>query len=133
MDCVRVSTRELEGEEYMGVYDNIKRLKELGADACRQACVTDLNCKAWKYNPEGECLVSSRLHGHYPTYRVARPGTRSGLIECAQDWNMLKLILMILILGSVLVLVWYLMNKGESRRGQGSTFFPRFHFTGPKN
>ena len=131
MDCVRVSTQERNDQEYMGMYNLASEFSGSGFDACRQSCVSNLNCKAWKYNPDNECYLSNKLHGSYPMHRIARPGTKSGLIECKNDWNMLKLILMITVLGLILVLFWYLMSRGEMRRSKGNTFFPRFYFSGP--
>ena len=114
MDCVRVSTRELGGEKYAGNYIEIGTLHGFGADACRQVCVTSRECQAWEYTPD-KCLTTSKLQGNYPTVVPAFPATQAGLIKCEEDWDILKLIWWIIILGLFIVLVWYVMTRCESQ------------------
>jgi len=127
MDCVRVSTRELEGERYVGDYSEILALQGSGADACRQACVTKSDCVAWEYTTDQKCKIASKFKGPHPMVVAAGSGTRAGLIECTNDWSMLKLIWWIVILGLVIVLVWYVMTRCEPRaKARGQSFFPKF-------
>ena len=114
MDCVRVSTNELRNERYIGSYVFNVPLEGQGADACRQGCVSPNVCKAWYYTPDGKCMVTEWMHdGHSES---APTGTAAGMIRCANDWSMLKLIWWIVILGSILFGVWWMMNRCPSQR-----------------
>lgn len=130
MDCVRVSLRELEGEKYAGNYVEMNSLQNSGVDACRQLCVSSRDCVAWECTPDQKCFTTASLKGSYPVVISAPSGTRSGLVECKDDWSMLKLIWWVTILGLVLVVIWYVMTKCVPRaKAQGQHFFPRFYFT----
>ncbi len=123
MDCVRVSEREVSGEVWDADY---KRLSDVNSkEACRQACVSDLDCVAWKYGG-GECSVADSIRGSYPHLLIGRSlvsdsgigsiAMASGLIACENTYSMLKTLGMVFLIGVILVGVWYLLRcKSKSR------------------
>ena len=133
MDCVRVSTGEIQNEKYHANYTETRAAQGSGKNACRQACVSSRLCKVWQYTPEQKCLMADATLGPYPRVQKALTGTYSGLIECENTYSMLKLIWWIMILGLVLVVVWYVLNVAKPRSySKGEYLFPRFFLSGPK-
>ena len=111
MDCVRVSRWEAKGEKYMGNYREEHQVANLGANACRQACITSLSCKAWEYNAEqGKCMLTDQLRMDHPRLEQSHPESHSGLVECEKVWSMLSLIGWIFFLGLILTAVWFALN-----------------------
>ena len=130
MDCVRVSTREANGKKYDGGYIENLPLHSAGRDACRQACVSNLSCKAWEYSSDRKCFLAKELYGPHPSLINTPPGGTTGLIECENDWSMLKLIWWVVILGLILVGVWYVINRCEPRaRARNQSFLPNLRFS----
>ena len=112
MDCIRVSEREIKGFQWDGYhYQSLFPLDGDTVDSCRQKCVSNLKCKAWKWEPEdggnpedGTCYITRLLKGNYPRVKkVDNKDVMSGLIRCEDNWSMLKffgyLLLMFVILG----------------------------------
>ena len=114
MDCVRASVYEHTSEKYSGDYTVIPKISSVGG--CRDECVSDLKCKAWYYDAvEKECNTTHTLKHPHPKLISASRHTHSGIIECEDDWSMLKLMLMIFVLGSILVGVWFGMRCKDRR------------------
>nr|QBK86277.1 MAG: hypothetical protein LCMAC102_00720 [Marseillevirus LCMAC102] len=116
MDCVRVSTKEHNNGFYEGDYKDILGLEGADLSACRQACITDLDCMAWKYTLDQKCQLADKLPGKSPVLISTEFVTKGGLIECKGDWNMLHLIWWVVILGLALVGVWYVLNRCPHRK-----------------
>jgi hypothetical protein len=98
MDCVRTSSNESKGRKY-----ETYRTVDGDVDRCRQECISDMKCKAWYY--DDKCRLATDQN-YKPDTRVKN----SGQIVCQDDWSMLRLIWWVIILGTVLVGVWYLMR-----------------------
>lgn len=133
MDCVRVSNRELQGERYHADYTEMRAAQGSGKNACRQACVSAEGCVVWQYTPDQKCLTSRSVIGDYPHVQKAPSGTYGGLVECKKTYSLLKILWWVVMLGLLLVAVWYVLNVAQPRDyAKGETLLPRFRLTGPR-
>lgn len=115
MDCVRLSTSEQNSQYFKGDYVLMTSLSGKGIDVCRSHCISDLDCQAWKYTPDGKCSFTEKVEWDMVP---APTGTQSGRVECQAQIDLLRLIWWIVIFGAILTLVWYIgiYRKGKKRR-----------------
>ena len=110
MDCVRVSEREIEGEVWDANYKEMGTDSKLSREACRQTCVSDLDCVAWKYNfGGGNCSLADTIKGAYPHLKREKDVV-SGLIACENTYSMLKTMGLVFLVVLVLVGLWFLLR-----------------------
>ena len=127
MDCVRVSTKEVQGRKYLGD-DYMQFTPPNGVRECRQTCVTKKDCESWFFTSDGECHLNKNLQSR-DSVRSVDTGVQSGLVVCKDDWSMLQLIWWIVILGVIFFAVWYVLNVCVPRaRSRGDRFLPSFSF-----
>ena len=124
MDCVKLPVSELTNEVYTGDYSVSEISDNSDINSCIRSCISTKGCKAWKYDPRGQCFISSNINGEIES----APGFVGGKVECQNEWSMVKLIWWIVIIGLILVLIWYVLNRCvPAAKSQGRRFLPRFY------
>lgn len=117
-DCIRFSIAELEGKESWHVsgdkWTPIISLQGKGEDMCRGACVSEPSCKVWKYNHNGGvCSLSTH---EVEDFATTKDEHTSGRIVCAADYNLLKIIGLLVAILIALGLFWYLTKPCKSKK-----------------
>jgi hypothetical protein len=129
MDCVRSSFDEIQNETYSGSYYTSPYSNGNTVDSCRQACVTSAECVMWQFSPGGQCNLSDIVVGDYPTRQKAPSGTISGMVRCKKQYNALQTVWWLVILGAVVLVIWYFLNVYEPRVwARGESVIPHLHF-----
>jgi|688.fasta_scaffold09444_3 hypothetical protein len=142
MDCARVSTNEINNLKFIGKYKKLPTAQTV-LD-CKQACVSDLNCKAWSFRTLGftndrrkslfrknntECLLSDTLIPTKDHIIEPSPLTKSGLVECKKIPEYAKIILWLGLAAVILFIVWYFLNIFEPERFKlHENMIPTFFF-----
>lgn len=109
MDCVRVSDFEGDNQVWNGEYDNVSNISS--EDGCRQYCVSDRFCKAWKFDKSSNvCSISHHVSLPPHAYQVKFP-VKSGFIICAKQLSMLMTLFWVFLIMVVCFGVWWLLRR----------------------
>ena len=119
MDRIRLSKGLLKNAEWHATYKSIIGIDEV--ESCKEGCISDLGCVAWKINDDRECFFASSLVDDPPDIKKSS-GTISGIITYETSYSILEMILYFILGGSILFLAWYLLHinkcSGKKRKSK---------------
>ena len=107
MDCIRSSVGNYKNHVWKGDYENVPALKNVSIEQCKQACVSDLNCKAWRLSDEGVCSHAKEITGELSGELKMTKG--SGRIECVPQYNLVSIMLNVGIVAIVIFIVYMIL------------------------
>ena len=109
-DCTRFSASEIRGQEAWDVASSkwavVGRVQGEGDSRCRGACVSDPQCRLWRYNTvSGVCEISSF---EAEDSIATSDDYTSGRIRCAPEYDLLRIMVYSMILAFIFVMWWWL-------------------------
>ena len=107
-DCIRYSDYELVGNSVWHVSNNkwTSRINPSTEDDCRRECVSDPECKLWRYNQVAStCELSSY---NVEDIETLKDSYVSGRVNCVSNYSMLRVLILSVSIALILILLWYL-------------------------
>lgn len=105
MSCTRESVQEVQDKAWNANYKNTTIKSQL----CKHACISDLNCVAWKVDNTGICSLATELYENPPDL-VVQQGTKSGLVKCSRTYNVWGTLMWLLIFFLIILVIYFVMN-----------------------